>query len=143
MSTLKSSENAYKETVKWSKRNMFLYLISSLLVAVFGQIYEFFSHGIFSWFMNLAFIPLFVCFLLWLVTWLLAAKKNVIKKPDIFFQKCFNLSAIVLSLGCIVQGVVDIYGTTSKLISVYWIVGFILLVVAIIYRIATLLIKNR
>lgn len=138
MSTSKNNENIYSETIKWSKRNMLVYLISSLFVIAFGQIYEIFSHGIFSWFMILAFVPLLVCFLVWLAIWLLSVKKHIKKKPDIIFQKCFNLSAIILSIGCIVQGVVDIYGTTSRLISVYWIVGLILLAVALIYGIAVL-----
>lgn len=138
MSTSKNNENIYSETIKWSKRNMLVYLISFLFVIAFGQIYALFSHGIFSWFMIFAFVPLLICFLVWLAIWLLSAKTNIIKKPDIVFQKCFNLSAIILSIGCIVQGVVDIYGTTSRLISVYWIVGLILLAVALIYGIAVL-----
>lgn len=96
------------------------YLISSIIVLIFSQIYELFSHNVYSNYMTLAFlIPLVLGFIYVLFN-------NYINKY------IYNLSVITLSIGSVIKGVLDIYGTTNNLIYVYLMVGTILILISII-----------
>lgn len=96
------------------------YLILSLICGLFGAIYECFSHEVYSFNMIyafaflliLGFVPYFVMY---------------IKKIDII-SNFWNCGTATLTMGSIVKGILDIYGTTNSLVSFYWVVGIALLV---------------
>ena len=47
----------------------------------------------------------------------------------------YNLSIITFTLGSIMKGVLEIYGTTNKLVSSYFIIGLILFILSILINI--------
>ncbi len=98
--------------VKW-------YAGVSIFLFLFGIIYEKFSHEVYSWYMMGAFlIPLVGgVFPSIVLGRKLHAKKTM-----------YRCGIATLTVGSILKGVLDIYGTTNQLLSLYWIVGGILLV---------------
>ncbi len=52
--------------------------------------------------------------------------------PSSSALRAWNSGIAVLTVGCIVQGVLNIYGTTNHLMIVYPIAGFVLLLAGII-----------
>lgn len=45
--------------------------------------------------------------------------------PGRIARNLYRSGIATLTIGCIMQGVLEIYGTTNKLICVYWIVGIV------------------
>ena len=107
-------------------KNAFGNLAAAMFLAIFGAVYEHFSFGVWSPFMVYAFmIPLALGAVpyLYLAVW----------KPipaDRFAFRIWNSGIAALSVGCVFKGVLDIYGTTNRLLSVYPITGAVLLVTA-------------
>lgn len=88
------------------------YWIFSLVTAVFGLIYVHFSHGVFSGYMAFAFlIPLLGG---------AAMLLPVFRRRGTFLWRC---GILTLTVGSLVRGALDIYGTTSRLCGIYWILG--------------------
>ena len=118
------------------------YLIAAMLVAAAGAVYELFSHGVYSYYMIYAFaVPLAVGAL----PNLLAERTTVREKrnPDgvesASLSSRLQLAAVAtLTTGSSMQGVLEIYGTTNRLMVTYAIVGLILLTAAIITYIVEL-----
>ncbi|MBO5228836.1 MAG: hypothetical protein J6B39_07590 [Lachnospiraceae bacterium] len=109
-------------------KTAFVYILVTIFCAVFGAVYEYFSHEVYSYFMLYAFIfPLvsagaFLCMSL-----------NLMKKsPGAGIRNLYHSGIATLTVGSIMRGVLDIYGTTNWLISIYWVVGTLLVVVSII-----------
>ena len=95
-------------------------LVFSQITAVFGLVYEHFSHGVFSWHMAFAFlIPL-----LGGVIPLLP----VLRRANATLWRC---GILTLTVGSLVQGVLEIYGTTNRLCGLYGIAGGILLALSL------------
>jgi hypothetical protein len=94
------------------------YLLAALGCAIFGEVYELFSHEVWSCFMIGAFVlPL----LLGALPFFLLRKSG---KP--FPGRAADLihaGVAALTVGSLVQGVLEIYGTTNPLTAVYWIAG--------------------
>ena len=92
-------------------------LIITAFCAVFGEIYELFGHGVYSDYMIYAFmIPL-----------MLYGKKEI---PDTA-RHLWNYGVATLTVGCIFQGILEIYGTTNRLAIIYPSVGFGLFAAAV------------
>lgn len=88
------------------------YWIFSLVTAVFGLIYGHFSHGVFSAYMAFAFlIPLLGG---------VAVLLPVFRRRSAFLWCC---GILTLTVGSLVRGVLEIYGTTNRLCGVYGVVG--------------------
>lgn len=99
------------------------YLLISLFCAFFGAVYEVFSHGVFSYYMIYAFaIPLTGGVLMF---WIIGRKGW--SYPSRIAGNLYHSGIATLTVGCTMQGVLEIYGTTNKLISIYWIAGTVLL----------------
>lgn len=120
----------------------FLFLVAAIICAVFGHIYELFSHEVYSFYMIYAFLlPLVPGAFLNMVIVRSAVRKEKrtrIKEEDaaIFFpgkltRYAWNSGIATLTVGCIFQGVLEIYGTTNKLIVVYPIAAAVLLGIAV------------
>lgn len=115
---------------KLAMRKVLRYVISTIAAAVFGAVYEYFSFGVYSYYMLYAFaFPL----VLGVLPWMLAAMD--VKGPGVGFpgQQTIDLwgyGITTLTVGSILHGVLDIYGTTSAFTKYYFIVGAILLLTA-------------
>ena len=112
-------------SVKQRKRYILCHFIAAAFFALFGVVYEHFSHGVFSAFMVFAFtIPLAAGGIL--QSLLLIANVRI---PDLALR-LWNYAIALLTAGCIWKGVLDIYGTTNRLLLFYPIIGGILALLA-------------
>ena len=98
----------------------FVYLIASLFCALFGAIYEHYSHEVYSYFMIYSFA--FPLVLGALPSFILCTVKSF-KSPDRLSANLYNSGISTLTVGSIVRGILDIYGTTNNLVYVYLIAG--------------------
>ena len=107
------------------------YLIASALVAAAGWMYELFSHGVYSNYMIYAFMVPLVCGAL---PDILAATRGCrSKKRSGSSASGLRLAAVVtLTAGSLIKGVLDIFGTTNRLLVVYPIIGLALAIAALI-----------
>ena len=147
----------------------FLFLAAGIVCAVFGLIYEIFSHEVYSFYMIYAFlIPLVPGALLNLViAWLAVRKEKQLRIeeaaarsaakavfegedevryelsngaeiqvsrrvffPGRFTRCAWNSGLAVLAVGSIFKGILDIYGTTNKLIVIYPAAAAVLICIA-------------
>lgn len=108
-------------SVNLLKKHLIFNLAGTLFLALFGAIYETFSHGVFSFYMIYAFaFPLVLGVTLYLI--LLFVRKY----PNRVFLNLWNSAIATFSAGSVFQGVLEIYGTTNSLSVVYPAVGGIL-----------------
>ena len=142
-------------------RTLFKYLLVTIFIVLFGAIYEYFSFGVYSYFMIYAFaFPLGlgvlpVAFMLHSARIHASDDKEVSagcysqnpetlrKDPEIegsLIPSLWHTGVAVLTVGSIFKGILDIYGTASTLTYVYWFAGGSLLLLALaiplIYRAA-------
>lgn len=98
------------------------YLIAAVVSGAFSQIYEHFSHGVYSPFMVGLFAwPLVLGALPALIFWILD-----LRGPDPLVRQLWGCSVLTLTLGSLVAGVMEIYGSTSAFTPVYWVLGLAL-----------------
>ena len=102
------------------------YLVISLFCILFGAIYEHFSHEVYSYFMLYAFVIPLVGGVLPFFTMTLFG----VPIPNRVSLNLYHSGIAALTIGCLFQGALEIYGTTNRLISVYWIFGILFLVMA-------------
>ena len=95
------------------------YLIVAAICAVVGVIYELFSHQVWSVYMIGAFaVPLILGVLPNLVIAI-----GRLKTPSFAAENLYACGLITLTLGSLLKGVLQIYGTTNTLLDYYWLVG--------------------
>ena len=112
------------------KKELKKYLIFSSLCLVFACIYEMFSHQVYSVFMIFSFlIPL----IMGVGVYALLVKKHFLVNN--ISNSLYKMSLYTVTFGSIMKGVLDIYGTTNSKLVIYWIVGGIMLVAAIVWQI--------
>ena len=105
------------------------YLFVSLFTAFFGAVYEWFSFGVYSYFMLYAFaVPL----VLGTLPFLMMGMRSRAAAPPLPAGRLWHAGVAVLTVGCLFKGVLDIYGTESDLTPVYWIAGGALLAAALL-----------
>ena len=112
------------ENAKRAKKTAFIYLLISLFCALFGAVYEGFSHGVYSFFMIYAFafplaggtLPFFLLNF--------AGGKNY---PNALTRNLYHSGIAALTVGSIIKGVLEIYGTSITLMRGYWLAGAALL----------------
>lgn len=98
------------------------YLLATVCCALFGAVYELFSHGVYSYWMLYAFaFPLLLGVLPFF--WMGKAGKPF---PRGIAADCIHSGVAACTAGSIVQGVLEIYGTTNPLTSGFWIAGSVL-----------------
>ncbi len=101
------------------------YLLFSIFLALFAFIYEKFSHNVYSNYMIFAFLfPLLLGFIPF--TFLSRKITRYIRIPT------YHMAIITFTIGSIMQGILDIYGTTNQLISWYWYFGLTMILITII-----------
>ena len=108
------------------KKDLLINVAATIFTALFGGIYEVFSHEVYSYHMIYAFgIPLVLGVLVWAV--LLTSDIKVSSA----FANLWNSAIAVLTVGCVFRGVLEIYGTTNKLVIIYPVAGAMLIVAAL------------
>ena len=113
------------------KRNLLGNIAGTAFLALFGAIYEAFSHNVYSYFMIYAFaVPLMLGVLPF--TLLLISEKY----PGRAALNLWNSGIAALSVGCVFRGVLEIYGTTNSMSIVYPVAGSLLLTAGLITGIA-------
>lgn len=114
----------------------FIYLLISIFCALFGAVYEHFSYGVYSYYMIYAFaIPLVGGVLPALSCSLLGIKKY----PGAVARNLYHSGIATFTAGSIIQGVLEIYGTSSSLIQWYWLAGIALLTMAVLVYLGQLI----
>ena len=113
---------------KFVKRSV-MYFCISMFCAVFGGIYEIFSHGVYSNYMMYAFLfPLIGGTLYNLILYSLRLRLQ--RGLSLIF---YNTGIAALTIGSIVRGILDIYGTDNILANVYWYAGAILVCLGVVF----------
>ncbi len=116
------------------KKHLLFNIVGAAFLALFGAVYEVFSHQVYSYFMLYAFaIPLVMGALPYTV---LLLKE---KYPGKLFLNLWNTAIATLSIGSVFAGVLAIYGTTNSLIVVYPIAGGLLILISLV----SLLVRKR
>ncbi len=103
------------------------HIFATVFLALFGVIYEHFSHEVYSYFMIYAF---FIPLVFGAVPYGIFANRNITMSD--MTRNLWNCAIATFSVGCLFKGVLDIYGTTNRLIIAYPAVGTILGISAII-----------
>lgn len=114
------------------KKKIKQFLIITIITLLFSIIYEYFSFGVISKYMILApLIPL----ILGVLTYLLLLKNE---KVGYIESSMYSNGVYTLLIGSILQGVLEIYGTTNKLMIIYLVVGIGLIFISLIIYIKKL-----
>ncbi len=110
-------------------RFAFRYLLVTVFCALFGAIYELFSHGVYAYGMIYAFaIPLVGG----LVPAMILMKYDGLPLPSPAAVQLWNFGLSALTVGSLFSGALEIYGTTSRFTVVYWLIGGVLLLVSLL-----------
>lgn len=121
----------YTSVTDRQKRRALCYLAAAILTAAAGGVYEIFSHGVRSNYMIFAFmVPL----LAGAVPNLLASLAGNKKRADSGSSAAagIQLAAVAtLTAGSLVNGALEIYGTTNRLMIAYPVAGLVLLTAAL------------
>ena len=111
-------------------KTAFGYLLISLFCVLFGAVYEHFGRGVYSYFMIYNFvIPLVGGTLVFFLIGINGDRHY----PNAFARNCYHAAIATLTVGFIIQGVLDIFGTTNRLTLVYWIGSGILFSLAVLF----------
>lgn len=116
----------------------FIYLFISLICVLFGAVYELYSHNVYSYYMIYAFVfPLAGGVLPFFI---IAFTKFCL--PLRLSLNLYHSGIASLTVGSIFNGVLEIYGTTNRLVCVYWIIGISFIIAAILAHIIYLIKKG-
>lgn len=126
---------------KIARNSLFIYLGVTVFCAIFGIVYEFFSHGKLSYYMVLGFLwPLIGGVFFYLLNYLFNRKYLL----SIWASNFYNASIATLTVGCYFNGALEIYGTTRVIYSIlYNVFGYTLLCFAILTYIYGIILLNR
>lgn len=121
--TLSTLDTERKKVIKTA----FVYAAVTVFCAFFGAVYELFSHGIYSYYMIYAFGFSLVGGVL---PSLISLCRKEVKIHGIYSRYFYRSAIAVFTVGSIFRGVLDIYGTTSRLSAVYPAAGLLLLILS-------------
>ncbi len=108
-------------------------IIAALFCALFAAIYETFSFGVYSYFMIFAFVvPLLGCSLPYSI--IVFINKKI---PESLSLRLWNSGIATLTVGSLVQGVIEIYGTTNQFVIIYGIAGAVFCISGFIVWLST------
>lgn len=119
-------------------KKLFVYFGISTFIFIFSQIYEYFSHGVYSNFMVFAFlIPFIGLFIPSLIN--IFIKREISDSAKLSW-KC---GIATLTVGSIYKGVLEIYGTSGTFEQVYLIIGSLLCIIATIVLVTARVNKDQ
>ena len=105
---------------KHMSRTAIIFICAALFCGLFSAVYEHYSHGVYSNFMVYLFaFPLVGGTIPYALLGLLP---NAVC-PSRLSMRIYNSGLATLTVGSCVKGVLDIYGTSSGYMSVYWVAG--------------------
>lgn len=118
----------------------YAYLLISLFCVLFGAIYERFSHEVYSGYMIYAFVfPLAGGALLFMSMSLFGCRHLPGRLP----LNIYNAGIATVTVGSIMEGVLEIYGTTNNMLRFYWYIGIGLIATGILlYMFGTITAKK-
>lgn len=119
------SASGIERSGKEIEKLVFTYLIITLVCAGFGAVYEFFSHGVYSYYMLYAFMIPFLGGTVYFYCILYFRSKI----PRCIARRFQHFGILTVTVGCMVCGILEIYGTTNHLVNIYFIVGGVFLVI--------------
>ena len=119
------SASGIERSGKEIEKLVFTYLIVTLVCAGFGAVYEFFSHGVYSYYILYAFMIPFLGGTVYFYC-ILYFRSNI---PGCIARRFQHFGILTLTVGCMVCGILEIYGTTNRLVIFYFIVGGMFLVI--------------
>ncbi len=118
-----TSDSLHKRTLKNALGNA----LAAVITAIFGAVYEHFSHEVYSYYMIYAFaVPL----IMGTIPYLLVGISDI-RQPERLTINTYNSAVAAFTVGCVFKGVLDIYGTTNKLIIVYPVLGAAFLLISV------------
>ena len=106
------------------------YVEAALFCALLGAVYEIFGHEVYSYPMIYAFaIPLAGGALPFL-----AFAAGLVRRrfPGVVSRSLYHAGIATLTIGSIMAGILEIYGTTNVLLWAYWIAGGLLVAGAVV-----------
>ena len=120
---------------------MVLYIGITAFIALFGIVYEQFSHHVDTFYMWFAWIwPLIFGFVPYLLLYVLKASRV----PGLLSECFYNLGVALLTVRSIFKGVIIIYNTTNDgVVLVYTILTVVSLSIGVILYITGLLINKK
>ncbi len=125
---------------KRAAKTALVYLLVSLFFVLFGAVYEIYSHEVYSYYMLYAFaFPLVGGTLVFNILSFLKLQKY----PNAIACNLYHSGIATLTVGSVVQGVLEIYGTTNTLSDYYWYVGIVLIVIGVIAGIVGCFLQHR
>ena len=125
---------------KRAAKTALVYLLVSLFFVLFGAVYEIYSHEVYSYYMLYAFaFPLVGGTLVFNILSFLKLQKY----PNAIACNLYHSGIATLTVGSVVQGVLEIYGTTNTLSDYYWYVGIVLIVTGAIAGIVGFFLRHR
>ena len=101
-----------------------------MFCAVFEGIYGIFSHGVYSNYMMYAFLFPLIGGTLYNLIFYCFSRLRLQRGLSLIF---YNTGIAVLTIGSIVRGILDIYGTDNILANVYRYVGVILVCLGVVF----------
>ena len=114
---------------KLFNKTIFVYLVVSAVTAVFGAVYEYFSHEVYSYSMMYAFLlPLIFGAVVWSIIGMVC-KKHI---PCAAFRNLYHSGVATFTVGSIFNGIIEIYGTTSEFVFIYVIAGIALFLLSMV-----------
>ena len=123
------------DALRKGAKTAFVYLLAAVFCALFGGVYERFSHSVYSYDMLYAFAyPLLGGAVPFLALGLLG------RYPNAPARSIYHCGIATLTVGSIIRGVLEIYGTTNELTVWYSAVGAALTFAGIVVG---LLLKDR
>lgn len=136
--------SAINENKKNAGKTTLIYLTASIICAVFGAVYEIFSHGVYSIYMIYAFAFPLLCGTLPFLLLTLTGSRRWQQEfyPGILARSLYHCGIIALTTGSLLTGVLEIYGTTNYLVGAYWLAGAVLLFSAVITWLFTRLLRS-
>ncbi|MBQ8922894.1 MAG: hypothetical protein IJ060_12205 [Oscillospiraceae bacterium] len=105
-------------------------LIAAAFFALFGAVYEHFSHEVYSYAMIYAFAVPLIAGALPLT--LLLCRKKPVRLPGAGALVLWHAGLASFTVGLVFRGVLEIYGTTNRLMPVYPAAGGILIAAALL-----------
>lgn len=109
------------------KKTAIIYIFISLFVFIFSLIYEHFSHEVYSKYMLYSsLIPLILGSVINYIVYLVNIKIYIIN------YNIHNSLILCLTLGFLLKGALDIYGTTNQLLIIYQYISVVLIFINIL-----------
>lgn len=108
-------------------KSLYLYIGITIFIGLFGTVYEMFSNNVFSPAMYLAWI---IPCILGVGVYLALAFAPIDKVPGTLTECIYNFGVAMLTVRSIFIGVVDIYGTTNRMmLATYTVLSIVFLAI--------------